>query len=233
MLDPNRKPYSADELRAIIPDWRSTGASIAQARFAVEYLTNGFNGELAYRTAVNGNLGKQKAAINAAIMLKDPITVKLQAMFTDQWLAEKKIKLEKEIIDTLWAQAFYDPSLYMDLTGDVGFKAWSDLTEVQRRVVEGIETKFFGKDAQCSQTTITLTKRQPALMALAQYIAIMKGLPATNGNASLTPETELLLHTIFNKAKPGRADSADNGAQTRKAQCNFRKGLGAPAGAAG
>lgn len=215
ILMPERKIYTVDELKALLPDWRSTGATVKQVRFAVEYMTNGFDAQAAYLSTSEVPIKKATAASRAYILLKDPVVIKLQSLFTDQWLGEKKAKLEKEIVETLWAQAFYDPAVLMDTDGSPKFKNWDDVPLVMRRVIEGIDTKYFGQGATQSQTTITLTKRHSAVMALAQYIAMMKGLPGTIATG-ITPETELLLHTIFNKTQANAKDSSVNPKSTEK-----------------
>lgn len=198
---PHRKQrLNAEEIKAIIPNYRQAGANLAQARFAAEYLTNGFDTGAAYRDAVSGKARNPSAMGNT--WLKQPAVLECVQSFTIQVLADKRARLEHEIINTLWAQAFYDPKDLMDIEGGPGFKSWDEIPVELRRCVEGIDTKFFGKDANRCTTTIKLVNRNTALDRLSQYIALMRGVQIDNSaTTGLSPETELLLHSVFNNAQ--------------------------------
>lgn len=190
----------AEAIKNILPNYRSTGANLAQARFAAEYLTNGFDAGAAYRDAVSGKARNPSSAGNT--WLRQPAVVACVQDFTAQVLTEKRNRLEHEIINTLWAQAFYDPKDLMDIEGGPGFKSWDDIPVELRRCVEGIDTKLFGKEANRSVTTIKLVNRNTALDRLSQYIALMRGVAIDNSaTTGLPPETELLLHSVFKSAQ--------------------------------
>lgn len=202
---PNRKHrptrMNAEEVRAVLPDYKDTGASIPQARFAACYVTNGFNGRKAYKDAVSHNAKNSTADAKAHAWLRNPKVMACIQQFTETWLSDCRMKLEGEIIRTLWAQAFYDPSTFVTPSGEVAFDNWDEVPTDLRRAIEGIETKYFGKDADISTTTIKMADRGRALQQLSQYISLMQGANA-NLNLNVTPETELLLRSLFNRASP-------------------------------
>lgn len=192
---------SSDEIKEALPDWKTTGASLAQARFAACYITNGFNATQAYIDSVCHNATKSTASQKGSAWLRD---VKVQAciqQYTTSWLAECRAKLEGELIRTYMAQAFYDPKKFFNPDGSLAFDNWDILPEDLRRCVESIETKFYGKDADASVTVIKMADRNKAMQALAQYISLMQGQNATL-NLNVSPDTDVLLRSIFSKAKP-------------------------------
>lgn len=200
-----RTRLSAEDIRALIPDFRSTGATLPQARFAAEYITNSFQGAQAYLDAVCPTATRKRASLQGARWLREPAVQTCIRMFTDCWLAEKRDSLEHDIIETLFAQAFYDPAQFITPEGAPAFDDWDTIPVGMRRCIEGIETKYYGKDADVKSTVLKLVNRSTALDRLAQYIALMKGtgLPAATSQA-LTPETEALLQGIFSKASFNR-----------------------------
>jgi hypothetical protein len=77
---------------------------------------------------------------------------------------EKEIKtnLPQILLEQLYAQATYDPGMFIDKNGDPKFKDWDEIPENYRCCVEGIETNWHGKDADRKSVKIKLVDREKA-----------------------------------------------------------------------
>jgi len=164
-----------------------------------EYTINGFNGTEAYLMHI-GKKGMTRgtAAAQMSEMLKKPKIQSALRLLIDRWLGEQKSTFEKRIIEQLNIQAFYDPSMFIDTEGSAKFKSWDDIPEQYRCCVEGIETRYYGKDAEQSATTIKLVNRVKAREELSKYITLFR---EESMKLGLTDDTLGKLAHIFRGGK--------------------------------
>ena len=175
--------------------------TLKQIKFVGEYLSNGLNQTRAYLTVYyKGNESKYASANAQAPKLLVNVSIK-EAIKTvlDLWLGATKLKLEQKIIDSLYREAFYDPSMFITETGAPKFKKLEDIDVEWRPCIVGIETKSYGKDAVRDHTVVKLADRRKAREELSKYIELIKGSDISVG---LTDETlQRLAHTFGGKKK--------------------------------
>lgn len=186
------------DLKQILPDWKAHGLSPKDAKFVVLYCTNGFDPGQAYIEATGKNLGEKAARSLGTRLLGAPPIAKAVTSVIGAWLAEKRVKLEQQIIESLYAQAFYDPSMFMELDGSPKFTSWDEIPKEYRCCVESIKTEHFPRGG--SQTTIKMVDRRWALERLARYMALAAGAnpsTITNNVLVLSSEGQQKLRNIF------------------------------------
>lgn len=211
---------TVDDIRKILPDFRSTGANILQARFAACYISNGMNGPEAYKEAKGQpNLSHKAATSQSSTLLSDPAVRKLLLLYTQSFIQAKKDELEPKILKTLWARAFWDPAEYFDEEGQPRFTDWNQVPLDMRMAVESIELQYFGQGATRSAVKMKMASRHQAIAMLAQYVGMLKGvLPGDgdNPNSGLTPDVMASLSALYAGASKRLATEA-KGAMAKKA----------------
>jgi hypothetical protein len=171
---------------------------LSHIKFVVEYLNNGMNAGQAYlkHVAKKPDITMDTAYTNGCLLLRNPkIREALRIVITD-WLEEKRGKLEKELIDVLYRRAFYDISIFQNENGE--FKELEDIPNEWRCCVDGVEKKYYGKDATTSVIILKLADRDRAIDKLDKYIQMTKELSVDVG---LTKDTVKSLDEIFNQNK--------------------------------
>lgn len=184
------------QVRLVIPDWQELGATLPQARFAAEYCSNNFNAVKAYKNAVNSTGSYATMSTMASKYMQIPSVVKCIEAFTVSWIGEKRLQLHSKILQILWAQAFYDPSMFINGEGQPTF---TDLTEIpsdMRCVVVSIKTKYHGKDATQKTIEIELVDRKSAIRELAAYVNLMKD-AKTTPTITINADAEAMFTAVF------------------------------------
>ena len=179
------------------PGWKDAGATLPEVYFAVEYLSNHFDPAQAYRTVFPAEPPKRSAVCGQAY-LRRPTVQKILGEYTRAWLRGRVAFLEKEVMDTTLARALYDPAMFLNPDGSPAFTDWNDVPEAYRRCIEGIDVKFWGKDADKQTVTFTLANRSEALGQLMKLLSCIKqGMDSEHAGSGFTNETELMLSTLF------------------------------------
>ena len=171
---------------------------LSHIKFIAEYLNNGMKPSEAYLkyVATKPDTTKSTAYTEGCNLLKKPkIREAIRIVITD-WLEEKRGKLERELIDTLYRRAFYDISIFQNENGE--FKEIEDVPVEWRCCVDGVEKKYYGKDATTSVIILKLADRDRAIDKLDKYIQMTKELSVDVG---LTKDTVESLDKIFNQNK--------------------------------
>ena len=192
-------------------DWRA--ATPIERRFCYEYFASGFRLVDSFRT-IAGDLGNgtpDEVLRRAKMYANRGPVVKAMKVLVDYFLQDRKLVYAPKILSVLEAQAFYDPAEIINDEGDL-LKPLSQLDPHLRWCIKGIETKFFGKDADRSATIVVLVDRTVALDKLARYIALFSGEGQTTINVQnnvqnttnvthvLPEESRARLRDIFNGA---------------------------------
>lgn len=167
---------------------RKAGTTPKHIKFAAEYMTNGMNAIDAYlKHVARKNISERSmaaVAVEASRILRNPkIQDAIKEIF-DIWLSEKKNKLEKEIIAALYARAFYDPTMFINADGSARIKDADQIPEKWRPAIDGIETRYYGKDADRKVVVWKLANRSQALLELSKYIKLYQDSLGLNMNMS-------------------------------------------------
>jgi rubredoxin len=193
---------SVAQVKTIVPQWEEYGATQAQARFAATYVTNGFIAGKAYKNAVNASVPMTSANVAGSRMLQEPAVLKCIERFTYDWIGECRLELNVKILQTLRAQAFYDPAMFINADGSPAFNSLEEIPVEYRCCVCGIKKRYYGKDADTCAVEIDLVDRKAAIRELAQYINLMKDAKATP-NVTVNKDTEAIFASVFEKAMTG------------------------------
>lgn len=178
-------------------DLAKEGITLRAAKFAITYINNGFSAAGAYR-AIFPNTKEYRAIAQGRTFLRTQECQKAIDLYMHGWMEDKRTELQRELVDTLWAMAFYDPGRIINPDGTPAFRSWDELPLTLRRCVEGVQLQFFGKNADRSVISVKLARRDKALTALAGYMSLMNTAPGKQDPATtLSPDTELLLNQVF------------------------------------
>ena len=192
-------------------DWRA--ASPIERRFCYEYFASGFRLVDSFRT-IAGDLGTgtpDEVLRRAKMYANRPPVVKALKVLVDYFLQDRKLVYAPRILSVLEAQAFYDPAEIIDAEGGLR-KNLEDLDPHLRWCIKGIETKFFGKDADRSVTTVVLVDRTVALDKLARYISLFSGEGQTTINVQNNVQNNTTVQHVLPEESRSRLASIFNGA---------------------
>lgn len=170
-----------------------------QILFCTNYIINDFNATKSYLDSKMG--GKkctyQAAGVQANELTKNPKIQQAIRLVVDAWLDSQKLNLDRKIIKMYTCRAFYDPSQLIDSEGCLKFKTLEEVPEDLRYCIDGIEKRFFGKDADRSTVTYKLADRESAIANLAKYILLFKDAPPIDLNLKVSDETAKKIQDIF------------------------------------
>ena len=153
------------------PAWKKLGPQTSL--FVYTYFATGFDLMKAFTSAwpeVKGTIERPLHS-EAQLVLGRNDVIKALKSLVDYFLAERRIVLAPKILDVLEAQAFFDIGDLIDDDGTL-VKPLHEMTREQRLCIKGIETKYYGKNADVSQKVVTLVDRQQSLDKLARFIAL-------------------------------------------------------------
>lgn len=181
-------------------DWQKRGLTLKQCLFIAEYLTNGFIATTAYMKAYKVST-YNVAGVEANRLIKNVKIRRIIQEYFNDYLGEKKLKLEKEIITVLYTRAFYDPSMFIQPDGQARYKTWTSIPKKYRVCIEGIETKVYGTGQnQVTKTFIKLADREKAMEKLGKYITLFAP-DAMTLDLKMTEETANKLANVFKGSK--------------------------------
>jgi hypothetical protein len=170
--------------------------------FVAEYVTNGFNATEAYMRSIARKGSKREGAQSHAVgIVADSRVAEAIKIVIEAWLGEKRLKLEKKIVDQLYRRAFYDPSMFVKPNGVVNFKEWEEIPEEWRCCIDGIEKKKYwhGKESSEDVIILRMANRDKAREELSKYIVLYKEISVTEHR--IADETKKKLDSIFRNEK--------------------------------
>lgn len=137
--------------------------------FAAEMCINGCDQIKAYSTVhkITGEMSKEQYR-NMSTILHDQRVRKAIRAGIQRKMADVLDNLDARLLNTYITRAFYDPMEFMDDDGDP--KPLSKIAPDNRCVIDGIEKKYYGKDADAYTVTYKLANRDTALKTLSEYI---------------------------------------------------------------
>lgn len=185
---------------------RKSGLKPQYILFVAEYIANGFNATDAYRkTLARKNTTYESMKAQSVVVLSRPEIRETIQTIVDHWVLSHEETFKKRILQVYMQRAFYDPSDFITPEGGPAFSSWAKLPEEKRCVIEGIEKRYYGKDADRSSIVLKLADREKALNSLSRYINLFKS--ADDGgrlNLNLPDETVQRLEKIFRR-KDGKS----------------------------
>jgi len=149
-----------------------------QKVFVIEYVNHNFNASKAMKAS--GYSGKS-AGINAGRILRMETVQGAIKEYLEAVIDKYKSHLEHDILNMYMKRAFYNPATFINGDGSPKFDSLDELGD-NAVIVEGIETKFFGKDANRSTVVVKLVDREKALLQLSKYLEIIKKADTTINN---------------------------------------------------
>jgi hypothetical protein len=161
--------------------------------FVASYCSNGFKSGDAARVA--GWKGKTQGDFSAhgyRLLKKESINLAIKR-FIDSIIKPFKDKLEYEVLEAYYKRATYRISDFFNSNGTV--KPLSEIPEEFICCIDGIEKKYFGKDADRSVVTYQLPNRDNALMMLYKFATGVEGI-----DPKTPTEARENLRNIFQKA---------------------------------
>jgi phage terminase small subunit len=192
-------PVDVDDLNLTLRDYK----------FIAEYCTNGFKGmEAALSAGFKGD--KRTLQSTAWALLKKPQIIEALKRFINTVIEPYKTRLEYEILDRYYRRATYTVDIFYDKNGEV-----LPLDEIDKEwlpVIDGVERKFYGKDASEEIVTYQLPNRDTALQMLAKLAMGVD--PNSDKLNQLPQETRSRLQQIFNAAIPLKTGAESPGVKT-------------------
>jgi hypothetical protein len=185
---------SITDARRFLPiDVQDLQISAKEYKFVAEYCTNGFKAPEAAQAA--GYKGDRKTLQSTAwAILKRPAVVECVKRFIDSVIQPYKARLEFEILDRYYRRATYQVDTFFDSDGYA--KDLSEIPEEWLQVIDGVERRFFGKNADVEVITYLLPNRDTALQML--YKLATGNDPNNDKNNLLPQEARARLQQIFN-----------------------------------
>lgn len=129
----------------------------------------------------------------------------------DNWiqntLERYKDAFEYQIIEIYRRRAFYDPLMFVDHNGNIKIYEGEDgeyyFTRTDEPVgawavcIEGIETKYYGQNANVKKTIVKLANREKALDMLTKYMELLS--PEQTGGTTINNSGVLMVNNPVSK----------------------------------
>lgn len=147
-----------------------------ELQFLYEYVNNNFDEKAAWEAVIGvekrRKLKKSTFYMQAKRMASRKNVKEAVTRLLTKHVESKKQIIPSTLIEGLIASATYDVSDIVDRDGEFIVDDLKELpVYVRKHVIEGIETKYWGKDADVKTTNVKLAKRSTAR---AQLIELMK-----------------------------------------------------------
>lgn len=152
----------------IVEMWKALEMSPQQMSFVYYYCLNDFDEKKAVE------LSDYSKNVNVKALFNNDKVKKAIAIYMNAVLAQHKTHILHKAIDVLSKRAFYDPFMFYDTDGQPKFSTMEDVPVEWRVVVDGIEQKFWGKDAMQTSVILKLADRQSAIKELTKLLELSK-----------------------------------------------------------
>lgn len=160
---------SLPEAKKLMPiDISDLELNSREFRFVAIYCTNGFKGGPAYSKA--GYRSKNNASRNANsqnLLNRDKIQEAIKR-FMEMLIQPYQEKFKVMLLDTYYRRAFYRVDSFYHEDGEL--KNLEEIEEEEMVVIDGVDTKYFGKDAERKVISYKLADRSQALRTLWEYV---------------------------------------------------------------
>lgn len=160
MARKTKLPISIDDL----------GLSVKELRFVGEYCTNNFDAIAALKAAklITDKESATEARLRGLeILNKANITTAINR-FVSSELDPYRDKLSYQILTSMQARAFYDPSTFFHPDGTA--KELDTIPPNLRQAIDSVEVKHYGKDGDVTETIYKLADRAQAQKNLIELL---------------------------------------------------------------
>lgn len=174
------------------------GLKPREIKFVAAYCTNGFVATDAYKAAGYKSKTKNSRASRSSTLLSKKNITEAIRRFIDTIIEPFKAKLEYQIVEVYYKRAFYTIDMFYKKDGTL-----KELDEIEKEwliVIDGVDRRHFGSNAQEKVMIYQLANRDKALQTLFNFINLEK-LNDSNTLPQLSDETRTKLKEIFNGKK--------------------------------
>jgi phage terminase small subunit len=178
------------------------GLNAREFRFVAVFAAQGFKeAGRAYKLAGYEASTPNARRVNAHRLLQKPKIQKFLRQFLEYALEPYKSEVTYRLTEVYIKRAFYDLTTFYESDGET-LKPLNDIPEEWRVCIDGIDRRFYGKDADREVKMYKLADRPEAMAKLAQFVQWISG----NEGQETDKGTEKKLRDIFNNqgAKPER-----------------------------
>lgn len=159
--------------KKVIPEWKKLKLKPKEIMFLSLYINNGFNGRQAYLDSIAREGTTIEAATTQANQtLRKPNVSAAFTAWKELYIEVTKEMLEPAILNQLKKRAFYDILTFTDSDGN--FKQLNEIEDEWRCCIDGVERKYYGKDADVCVVVSKLADRDKAMDKLEKYIDMIK-----------------------------------------------------------
>jgi len=159
--------------------------------FTMEYCTNGFDKKKALSAS-----GYKAGNTAASTILNNSNVQDAIKRYVDLVLGEGKIKLKKEIYDIWYKRAFYDPLMFYDVDGEPKITSLKDIPQEYRCVVDGVNKRYYGKDASRHVIELKLADREKALAWLDKYLGLTAEISKIEHSGTIENKSDMPVFNI-------------------------------------
>jgi len=178
-----RLPIKVDDL----------GLSVKEIRFVAEYCTNNFDAPAAMKAAklVSDSVPTTELKLRAMELLNRQNILSAVNRFISSELDPYRDKLSYQILTSMQARAFYDPSTFFLPDGTA--RELDVIPQNMRQAIDSVEVKHYGKDGNVLETVYKLADKPQAIKSLLELL----NRKVANEDESMNTSTRARLDEIF------------------------------------
>lgn len=151
--------------------------------FAINYVLH--QGDVSLTMKATGATSKYYSRQAHMILKRDKVQLAIRE-FWDALFLDKIDKIQKVMLDQLYRRAFTARSKYFDKYGHLKDDLTLEDLGPDECIIDGIETKFYGKDADVRETVFKLADRNVAYRELQKLLGLDKKNTITNAGKKTT-----------------------------------------------
>lgn len=191
------RKFSVMKLKKYFPFFEELKLTPKQIKFIVAYAESDFKTREAFRAA--GYKAKNENTMDALISQTLRIVKVNEGLrkYIDARLGDTKKTLDQKLIDTLYRRAFYDSGIFFNEKGRV--LPLDEIPAEWRCCIDGVERKFYGKDADTEVVVYKMADKEKSLNHLIKFMNIIKD--DNNFHLHMSKETEDKLKDIFDRGR--------------------------------
>jgi len=112
----------------------------------------------------------QSSRVRAHNLLNKDHIQKAIDIYTDTVIRINKNRAKVNIIELQRSRAFYDPAMLINADGSLKYRSLEEVPPEVRAAIDGIETKWYGKNADVQAVSVKLADRDRAMAHLTKLL---------------------------------------------------------------
>jgi hypothetical protein len=184
MQNPNPDKMTLPLARKILPiDFHDLSLNPRELKFVAVYCTNGFDTRHAAQVAGFASKRKEFDGRLTAGILNRPGVAEAIRRFMEKMISPYKDRLNMELLEVYYRRATYDIATFYDDHGRI--LPLNNIPIEWRCCIDGLDTQYYGKDADVKVMTYKLPSRDQALGVLWKMVTMVADpdSPALPGDA--------------------------------------------------